>query len=307
MSPRTVTTAYRAGAWLACHLPGPVVFGLAALGSRLASRVARSRALVARRNLERALGRPLGDDEARRMVGDLFASYGRYWADSFRLPSLRPEEVEARFDLDGYEHVVRARQAGKGIIFVLPHLGGWEWAAYWLTQVEGFALTVVVEDIEPPELRDFFVDFRRGLGMEIVVLGPHAGAAVTGALARGDMVCLLADRDIDGTGIPVEFFGEETTLPAGPAALALRTGAALIPGTVYFDGPRHRAVLRPCVPVERRDGFRKDVARITQALAHELEALIVAAPTQWHLLQPNWASDHEALAAAGFPTDEATA
>ena len=304
MSPLSVTTAYRVGAWFARHLPEPLVTALVDVAARVAPRLAPARAFLARRNLERAWGRQLSDPEARRAVGELFASYGRYWAESFRLPSLTAEAVDAGFDLDGYEHLARAKHEGRGIILVLPHLGGWEWAAFWLTQIEGFGVTAVVEDINPPELRDFFLGFRRDLGMEVVILGPEAGPAVTGAVARGDIVCLLADRDIDGAGIPVEFFGEGTTLPAGPAALALRTGAALIPTAVYFDGRGHRAVLRPPIPTEREDGFRKDVARITQMVAHDLEVLIRQAPTQWHLLQPNWPSDDAALAAAGFSSGE---
>ncbi|HKA85872.1 MAG TPA: hypothetical protein VKD21_18540, partial [Acidimicrobiales bacterium] len=88
------------------------------------------------------------------------------------------------------------------------------------------------------------------------------------------------------------FFGETTTLPSGPAVLALRTGAPLIPTGVYDQGGgRHHAVIRPPIPVERRGSFRDDVARITQAMAGELEGLIRRRPEQWHLLQPNWPSD----------------
>ena len=90
------------------------------------------------------------------------------------------------------------------------------------------------------------------------------------------------------------FFGEETTLPAGPATLGLRTGAPILPVAAYFT-PRyngHHAVVRPPVPAERRGGgLRDDVARVTQHLAHELEHLIRRAPEQWHLFQPNWPSD----------------
>ena len=105
-------------------------------------------------------------------------------------------------------------------------------------------------------------------------------------------MCLLCDRDIEGDGVEVEFFGERTTLPGGPATLALRTGATLLPVAVYFrPGRDHLGVVRPPVPVEREGRLRDDIARITQVLARELEALIRAAPEQWHLLQPNWPSD----------------
>jgi len=151
-----------------------------------------------------------------------------------------------------------------------------------------------VEAIEPPELFEWFVELRSKLGMNVIALGPSAGREVIAALKRNDVVCLLCDRDIQRSGIEVEFFGEPTTLPGGPATLALRTGAALLPTAVYFtdrtDG--HFGVVRPPIATERGDeGLRVDVERVTQALTVELEHLIRRAPQQWHMFQPNWPSD----------------
>lgn len=154
-------------------------------------------------------------------------------------------------------------------------------------------MTVVVERIEPPKLFDWFVDLRAELGMTVVPLGPQAGRAVLEALRKNEVVCLLSDRNIGGGGIPVEFFGEQTRLPAGPATLSLRTGAPLLPTAVYFT-PRHDGhlgVIRPPVTLERTGKLRDDVAAVTQAMAHEFERLIRRAPSQWHLFQPNWPSD----------------
>ena len=77
--------------------------------------------------------------------------------------------------------------------------------------------------------------------------------------------------------------------------LALRTGATLLPTAAYFRGRGHLGVCRPALPTERRGSLREDVTRITQLLAHELEALIRVAPEQWHLMQPNWPSDRAAV------------
>ena len=114
------------------------------------------------------------------------------------------------------------------MILALPHLGGLDFAGAWLAG-QGVAVTVVVEPVEPPELFDWFVDTRRKLGMQVVPLGADAGAAVLRALRANRIVCLLCDRDLTGDGVEVEFFGERTTLPGGPATLALRTGAPLVP------------------------------------------------------------------------------
>jgi KDO2-lipid IV(A) lauroyltransferase len=109
------------------------------------------------------------------------------------------------------------------------------------------------------------------------------------------VVCLLSDRDIGGKGVEVEFFGETTTLPAGPAIMALRTGCRILPTAVYFDGDGVNGLVRPPLDATRQGRLRDDVSRITQDLAHELEYLIRRAPEQWHLMQPNWPSDYEAL------------
>ena len=116
------------------------------------------------------------------------------------------------------------------------------------------------------------------------------------ALKANHVLCLLCDRDLAGGGVEVEFFGERTTLPGGPATLALRTGAPLLPTAVYFEGAGHLGARPPAARRSSAQGkLRDDVARITQDLADELEALIRRAPDQWHLMQPNWPSDHEAL------------
>jgi KDO2-lipid IV(A) lauroyltransferase len=116
---------------------------------------------------------------------------------------------------------------------------------------------------------------------------------VTRALKAKHIIALLSDRDIAGGGVAVEFFGEKTTLPAGPATLALRTGAALLPVGIYDgrDGAHH-GIVRPPLPTDRTGSLREDVARVTQDMARAFEELIRLAPDQWHLLQPNWPSDH---------------
>jgi KDO2-lipid IV(A) lauroyltransferase len=296
-----VSAAYKVGSAFVRTMPRGVSSATVALASTVAMEVSPERRLLVERNLRRAYGPDYGGEALRRSVLETFRSYGRYWIDSFRLPDLSVDEIDAGFAYQGVGHILDARARGIGPILVLPHLGGWEWAGFWLTQVLRVPVTVVVEAIEPPELFDFFASFRRRLGMNIVALGPQAGAEVLRAIKARHVVCLLSDRDIQGDGIEVEFFGESTTLPAGPATLAARTGAPLLPAAVYFKDRGHEAVVGPPVSMERQGRFRDDIARITQDLAQHLERLIRAAPEQWHLQQPNWPSDHVALEAIGRP------
>jgi lauroyl/myristoyl acyltransferase len=296
-----ISTVYKAGSAYVRTLPRPVSTATAALASWAAIEVSAERRLLVERNLRRAYGPGYGGAALRRSVLATFRSYGRYWIDSFRLPDLSIAEIDAGFAFDGVGEILEARAQGIGPILVLPHLGGWEWAGFWLTRVLELPVTVVVEPVEPPELFEFFAAFRRKLGMNIVALGPNAGAEVLKAIKDRHVVCLLADRDIPGDGIPVEFFGERTTMPAGPATLAMRTGAPLLPTAVYFQGRGHHAIVGPAISTQRLGRFRDDVSRVTQELADFLERLIRTAPEQWHLQQPNWPSDYDALEAIGKP------
>ncbi len=224
----------------------------------------------------------------------MFDSYARYWVDTLRLPHLSTEEVAAGITIDGFEHVEAALANGSAPILALPHLGGWEWAARWVHDVAGKPVAAVVEEIEPREMFDWFVEVRESLGVHVIPLSEGA-SAVTTALSSGEIVCLLCDRDISGAGIEVEFFGERTTLPGGPALIALRSGAPLLPAAVYYEGGHRRGIVSAPLETERRGRLRDDVTRVTQDLARTLESQIRHAPEQWHLLQPNWPSDYRML------------
>jgi KDO2-lipid IV(A) lauroyltransferase len=253
-----------------------------------------ARRQMVERHLRRVLGPAVGRWEMGRLVDEAFASYARYWADSFRLPHLSRAEITAGIRYEGREYLRAAIAAGRGTILALPHLGGWEWGGTSLA-LEHPPVSVVVERLEPDDVFEWFVRYRQSLGMQDIANGPEAAARCAGALRDNHLLCLLSDRLVGSTsGVEVEFFGERTLLPAGPAILALRTGATVLPCAVYF-GERstdHLAVVRPPLEVRRSGGrLREDVQRITQALAREQELLIRRHPTQWHLLQPNWPSD----------------
>ena len=286
------TGGYKLGALAARMLPGAVAAGLAAPAGATANFANPERRAMIERHLRR-VDPTLRGLRLRRTVQGAFDSYARYWIESFRLPYLSKRAVSAPFEEDGYSILLDALDAGNGAIIALPHLGGWEWAGRWIAD-RGHGITVVVERLEPLELFEWFVELRTRLGMNVVALGPDAASASIRALNANHVLCLVSDRDIQGGGPEVEFFGERTTLPGGAAMLALRTGAPILPTAIYFtdrlDG--HLGYIRPPIPVAREaKRLREDVQRITQLVADELEVLIRRAPSQWHLFQPNWPSD----------------
>ena len=292
ISDSLIVGTYKLGSLLSKGVPGFLSGAVGSLIGLPTSIGMRDKRKMVERHMRRVRPRA-SSSEIRRMTQQVFDSYARYYLESFRLPTLSSEQVAASMTFEGYhENLLPALERGKGVILALPHLGGWEWAGRWAADL-GNKMTVVVEPIDPPELFEWFADLRRKFGMTVIPLGPEAGPAVLKALRNNEVLCLLSDRDLTGGGIEVEFFGEKTTLPAGPATLALRTGAALLPSAAYFTdrGVGHLGFIGAPMNCERQGKLRADVQRITQDLAYELEKLIQRAPEQWHLLQPNWPSD----------------
>ena len=243
----------------------------------------------------RASGGGLQGAELERAVSAVFDNYGRYWHELFRLQDQTAETIEAHFECEGFEHVEAAHRAGRGTIIALPHLGNYDYAGAWLA-TRGYPPVVVAEPVEPPDLFNWFAETRRRLGMDVVALGPEAAGAVMRALRANRVVCLVCDRDLAGDGVAVEFFGECTTLPAGPggARPADRGGA---PARRHLSAAARRAP-RAHPRSARHDPHRLLPRRPRACHAPtsraDFEELIAAAPEQWLLMQPNWPSDHVA-------------
>ena len=290
-----IVRAFRFASTVARLVPLAVAMPVARGVGRLAGRFDGDRRRLVARNLQRVVGPELNGRQLQRSVSRVFASYADYYLQSFRLPSMTTEQIVAGFSEEGYERIAEARTEGNGVILAMPHLGSWEWAAHWLTLHHGVPVGCVVETLEPPELFDWYRSFRESLGMKVVGLGPSAGVETIAMLRENRALCLPSDRHVGGAGVEVEFFGEVTMLPAGPATLALRTGAVLLPVAIYDHRGGCHGVVRPPVVAKREGRLRDDVARVTRALAGELEILIAARPEQWHLLQPNWPSDRDEL------------
>jgi KDO2-lipid IV(A) lauroyltransferase len=293
LTQRAEFAAYRAGSLVGRALPRSVASGIARGTQPLLARVYRSRrdmTAMAHGHLRHVLGDAVSDAELEHQVHRLMDSYARYYMELFLLPSMSPDEIRESTQFEGIEHVHEAREKGNGVIIAMPHTGNWDLAGAWVAQVA--PCTAVVERLEPQELYEWFNAVRRRLGFDTVPLGPQAGATLMRHLRENRALGLLCDRDIGGTGVEVEFFGERTSLPGGPATLALRSGAPIVPSAAYFDDEvGHRGVIGRPIDTERTGRLRDDVIRVTQTLTHELEKLILRAPTQWHNFQPTWPSD----------------
>jgi phosphatidylinositol dimannoside acyltransferase len=282
---------YRFGVGLARALPIRVSNWLAYISGWALPRLLTTQAEQVSRHQQRFAGGVLGPVELRKRVRRTFESYSQYWVRSLAMIGAGHDEVLRNIEVEGQAHSDAAFFAGKGAICVMPHIGLWDLGGAWLAG--RYRLTVVAERLEPKEVFDWFVGMRAANGMEVVALGDvDAAARLSARLRAGGFVGLLCDRDIAGDGVPVTFFGEETTMSAGPAMLSLRTGAPILPTVVYQrPGRPARGVIRPPIEFERTGKLRDDVAALTQLVADALAELIRESPEQWHVLHPNWPSD----------------
>ncbi|KKC01102.1 lipid A biosynthesis acyltransferase [Mycolicibacter arupensis] len=242
-----------------------------------------------RKNLARVVGVDPQDVSPELMRASL-ASYARYWREAFRLPTMDHAALAAQLhdSVRGRDNVTAALAAGRGVVLALPHSGNWDMAGVWMAQTHG-GFTTVAERLKPESLYRRFLAFRESLGFEVL---PTSGGArppfeiLVERLSGNGLVCLMADRDLSRNGVTVDFFGEPTRLPAGPARLALETGAALLPAFCWFDGPGWGVDLG--APLDCSSG---DVGVITQALADKFAKNIAAYPQDWHMMQPQWIAD----------------
>ncbi|HAQ03227.1 MAG: phosphatidylinositol mannoside acyltransferase [Acidimicrobiales bacterium] len=284
---------YKLAALLSRKLPRRIGLGVASFLGHMVARVDKKRRDQVIRNANRLSDSKLSRKELNDFVDQTFESYAHYWLNTFRLVDMTKQELERTFSHDGWELIETAIKKDSGVILVTPHLGAWDWGGLWISKIKGVSVSAVVEPLEPPELFEWFKRGRNALGMDIIPVGTDAGSQVLKAISDKRLVVLVSDRDVGGSSVEVEFFGEKTSLPAGPATLALRTGATVLPVAIYNKGNGCHGVVRPAISLERKGKFRSDVKRITQIIADEMELLIRKAPEQWHLMQPNWPSDSQ--------------
>lgn len=285
-----VAAGYLLGWSLVRRLPEPVARSLFYLGADLASDHGRGMDQL-RRNLARVVGE---ENVTRRLVRDSVRSYARYWREAFRLPALVDDaDLHARLDsaLVGREALEASLSSGRGVILALPHSGNWDMAGmYLVNQYRQF--TTVAERVRPEVLFHAFVDYRESLGFEVLPLtgGQPPFPRLHSVLSAGGVVALLGERDLRQTGVRVDFFGESTSMPAGPAQLALETGAALHVVHCWFTGQDGGEGWGCSVS----DGVEvDDLGRTTQRVADLFAANIMAHPADWHMLQPQWNVDIE--------------
>lgn len=251
------------------------------------------------------------DAEIRELSKQSMRNYFRYWCDAFRMPDWSQERIVSSVVCYNEHYIDEALALNAGIICALPHMGNWDHIGAWGT-VELAPVTSVAERLKPEKLFDKFIEYRTSIGLRIYPLGQPNVVDTLADELRDDkrIIALLSDRDLTAHGIAVDFFGEKTRMPAGPANLALRTGAPILPASLWYDGPNCCINIHPPVVVpagaptgddaRNQPGYAAAVSDMTQQIANAFQDGIAAHPADWHMMQKLWLSDldQDRLAAA---------
>ena len=274
--------------WVMERLPRGLAYALAIVVARFAHQFART----ARRRLEFNLRRALPEAspaEIRRVSWRNFRNHSKAYADLMQLPRARVEQLRPLLRVDGIEHLEEALSHGRGVLVISAHMGSWEIAAaIWSATIAPVSL--FAEELEPPELYAWYRTTRQRLGISVLPLNRTGLGQVVGALGSNEMIVTAVDRDLLGTGLQVDFFGHPASIPTGPAQLAIRRGAALLPVVVYrLPDDTYQAVGSPAIYAQPGADREAEERRITELLVRHMERIIREHPDQWHLPHRIWA------------------
>lgn len=291
--------AYTAGWRIVRAMPEPVAYGaFMQVGDQLWRRHGKGVQQL-EKNLRRVVP-DASDAEIRDLSREGMRSYMRYWCDAFRMPSWSTEEINHRHRAINDHYLGEALDAGKGVVFAVPHAGNYDATGAW-GSVNYSQVIAVAERLKPERLYEEFLDYRRSVGMKIL---PHAGTNVfeqcVDLVKQNGLLALLADRDLSRHGVQVDFFGEKAKMPIGPAAISMLTGAPMLACSLYYTDQRAHCYVFP--EVERPEGdwtgadrfdpeFIEVASAFTQRMADRLAEGIARHPHDWHMLQPVFLAD----------------
>lgn len=219
-----------------------------------------------------------------RLVRATFIEQVRHYLEIFRLARLDHETVRRTVLASGWEHVIEAYERGNGVVFASAHLGPISVCGQ-IFVAHGYEVTLPVEK-DTGEMSRAINRARRAMGMTLVQTDSALG--IHRVLKRGGALGLLADRAVTGVGERVPFFGREALLPSAHVALALRTGASLVPGFAHREGRTMHAVFEPELVLQRTGDHEADVREGVRRWAELLEKHIRVAPEQWSVFEAVW-------------------
>jgi phosphatidylinositol dimannoside acyltransferase len=286
---RTAVVVYRAIGWIVAHVPPGIPRAIIARGAQIGYLAWPTKRRWSNSNFAHVLGLPPGDRKVRLTALAAYGEYARYVVEMMRLPNLSRDiakDLIVGDDLDKVEPIWR--EGGGGLILALGHIGNAEAAAAGVA-FRGWPISVLADDSSFPEMFEEFRRTREKWGVHVI---PWRNLReIYTVLRRGEMLGLFVDWGYRSDGIPVRLFDAWTTLPAGPAALAAKTGSPILPIAIRRRADDRTFTVSVGDPIDVRSMAPAAQLEATQRLADALQSSIAAAPDQWYSFKPIWPSD----------------
>jgi KDO2-lipid IV(A) lauroyltransferase len=279
---------FRLGNWVMRALPPGVRYPLAALTGRGAFYLMPRRRRVAQENFGQVLGLPVNDPRVKRTVRHAFGNYFKMFADFMLMVSLKPEEIRRMVRPEGQERLDRVLALGKGAIVVTAHVSNWDILAA-ASAVYGYPISAVTNELPSDGLNELVVASRERIGMKMIRLGPGSLRQILKSLGKNELVALASDLYSGDRGVRVPFFNRPAMFPAGPAAIALKTGAPIIPVWIRRQPDNlYVAEIEEPIEVSRTGDNARDVLATTERIVQFFERIIRREPDQWLVFLPVW-------------------
>lgn len=234
----------------------------------------------------------LSETEARALVQDFFETFLSNALEMAGLRFLPAEQLLERVDCEGLEHLEAALSLGKGAIIVSGHFGTWEFMPHWLS-LRGYPVTTVVRRQNNELVDAWFEAMRQVHGGKTTDSG-FGMRPILRALKRGEILALMVDQDNGKAGIFVKFFNKWASAPTGPAVIGLRTGAPIVPLTI-FPNKKGRHEFKIEKPLYMQD-YQNDLGgqlELTRAYTVILEKRIRQLPQHWFWVHRRWKTQPE--------------
>jgi lauroyl/myristoyl acyltransferase len=295
---RSGVAAYRAMSWTLQRVPARPAWTVGGWVAQLGYRVWPKKREWLNANFGHVLGLPPDDPAVQKLARAAYRNYGRYLVELMRLPGVPPDKIGPLVEPGGLELMERVRRESTGLILAAAHVGNNEAVAAGMASL-GLPISVVADDSAFPEMFELLRKQREAWGIKLIPW--RKLREMFAVLRRDEMLALLVDWGYRADGIPVRLFDAWTCLPAGPAVLAAKTGATILP-IVVRRRPDGRMYVGTDDPIRVRSTDPIEIGRATQAVALALQRIVAAAPDQWYSFKPLWpATAEEAAALAERP------
>lgn len=291
---RLIYRAYLAGERVINALPRRLALIAASALGNVAYDLGGTKRGVVRDNLARAMGIDPSDARAARAARRAFRNYAKYLVDVMRMPTLTDATTERLVRVENIECLAEARAGGTGVLICAVHVGGMDLMGPGLLR-HGESLQVVADDTSYGRLYDHLKEVRARHGLHLI--GWRNLRGLFRALRAGENLVLFCDGGFRRGDVPVEFLGEATTFPAGPASLSAKTGAPILP-VHCLRTPDDRFVARGLPTIRAASSEPAELQRATQELADALGTVIAADPGQWYMFRSVWPQTDEDRAVA---------